>query len=163
MHPDPDRLLEQAEALYDNYKDETDLRSAVRTAYYAVFHYALRAAADLVVGQANRSTPRYNLAYCSVEHKRLKTLCGQLRSRNHVILPYAPLGGFGGLIVFARLVLNLQQERHRADYQPMAHFDEARAEQAVSAAREAIKAFEAANTEQREALLTLLLFEPRQP
>jgi hypothetical protein len=165
VHPDPDRLLEVAEALYDKHKDETDLRQAVSAAYYALFHYTLRAAADLVIGAANRNIPRYNLAYCSIDHKRLKILRDQLRGKapNEVVLPYAPPGGFGQIAVFARLVVNLQEERHRADYHPIARFDEARTLQAISNARDAIRHFEAASVEQRESFLTLLLFVPRQP
>jgi uncharacterized protein (UPF0332 family) len=167
VHPDPDRLLEQAEALITHHRDETDLRRAVSAAYYALLHYALRAAADLTVGTAGRGTPRYSLVYCSVDHVRLKNLRDQLRGSapQDVILPYAPQppAYFGKVAVFARLAVNLQQERHYADYQPTARFDDARATQAVSDARVAIKAFEDATAEQREAFLTLLLFKPRQP
>jgi hypothetical protein len=58
VHPDPDRLLEQAETLISNHSDETDLRRAVSAAYYALFHYALRAATDMMIGSASRGTPR---------------------------------------------------------------------------------------------------------
>lgn len=167
MHPDPDRLLEQAETLITSRRDETDLRRAVSTTYYALFHYALRAAADLTIGAASRGAPRYSLVYCSVDHVRLKNLRDQLRGATpqDVILPYAPPppAYFGKMAVFVRLVVNLQHERHYADYHPSARFDEARATQALTAARVAIKAFEDSTAEQREAFLTLLLFKPRQP
>jgi len=165
VHPDPSALLAQAETLYTNSANETDIRRVVSTAYYAVFHYMLRAAADLVIGRANRGTFRYNLAYCNVEHKRVKTLCGHIRQRNIDIQPYTPPGGFGEIVSFAELVLNLREERHRADYhpEPSARFDDARTQQAISDAWEAIRKFEAATVEQREAFLTLLLFEPRKP
>jgi hypothetical protein len=153
--------------LIKNHKDETDLRRAVSTAYYAVFHYALRAAADLMAGTGNRATPRYSLVYCSIDHVRLKNLRDQLRGSapQDVILPSAPSppAYFGKVAVFARLAVNLQRERHYADYHPTEHFDDARALQAVSNAQEAIKAFETATAEQRDAFLTLLLFKPRQP
>jgi hypothetical protein len=79
--------------------------------------------------------------------------------------PYTPPSGFGDIVRFAGLVLNLQEERHLADYhpEPRARFDDARSEQAISDAWEAIRKFEAATVEQREAFLTLLLFEPRKP
>ncbi len=167
MHPDPQRLLEQAEAFYSNANDETDLRMAVRSAYYAVFHFSLRSAADLLAGGAHRGTARYNLVYCSVQHKRLKTLCGQLRGSvpERIILPYSPPppSYFGRIAVFARLVPGLQEERHRADYHPIVRFDKARTLQAISTALDAIEHFEAASIEQRQAFLMLLLFEPRQP
>jgi hypothetical protein len=167
VNPDPDSLLKQAEMLFNHSttKDETDLRRAVSAAYYAVFHYALRAAADLMIGASSRGTPRYNIVYCSVDHGRLKTLRDQLKGTTpeKVILPFSPPGPayFGGAAVFVRLAMNLQDERHHADYHPMERFDEARAFQAISDARAAIKAFEGATVEQREAFLTLLLFKPR--
>jgi hypothetical protein len=165
VHPDPNRLFEQAEALYNNSKDETDLRRAASAAYYALFHYLLTAASDLTIGNANRNTPRYNLAYRSIDHARLKTVCSQLKASrlSDEIQPYEPMGGFGPITDCAKLTLNLQEERIWADYDPIKHFDAARAQQAISDARAAITAFEAASVTQREVLLTLLLFKPRQP
>jgi uncharacterized protein (UPF0332 family) len=167
VHPDPERLLEQAETLITRHGDETDLRRAVSATYYALFHYALRAAADLMIGAASRGAPQYSLAYCSIDHARLKTLRDQMRgpAPQDVILPYAPPAPayFGKMSAFVRLTVNLQQERHYADYHPTIRFDEPRARQAVSTARIAIKAFEDSTAEQREAFLTLLLFKPRQP
>jgi len=61
VHPDPDRLFEQADALITGYKDETDLRRAISTAYYGVFHFILRYVADRIAGPGNRSTDLYNL------------------------------------------------------------------------------------------------------
>jgi hypothetical protein len=163
VHPDPDRLFQQAEALIDGHKDETDLRRAISTAYYGVFHFILRAAADVVVGAANRSTSRYNLAYCSIDHGRLKTLCDQLRTSklNDKLKPYEPAAGFGPIFDFARLALNLQWQRNLADYDTTYKLDAAGARVAVSDARDAVKHFQAASVEQREAFLTLLLFKPR--
>jgi hypothetical protein len=82
VHPDPDRLFDQADALISNHQDETDLRRAVSAAYYGVFHFTLRALADWIVGQANRSTNRYGLVYRSVDHKVLRALCDQFRGAN---------------------------------------------------------------------------------
>jgi uncharacterized protein (UPF0332 family) len=167
VHPDPHRVLDQADALITSHRDETDLRRAVSAAYYALFHYVLRAAADLTIGAASRGAPRYNLAYCSVDHVRLKNLRDQLRGPRpqDVILPYAPPppAYFGNVAVFVRLAANLQLARHYADYHPTVQFDQVRASQAVEDARIAIKAFEDSTDEQREAFLTLLLFKPRQP
>ena len=39
VHPDPDRLFEQADTLINSHKDETDLRRAMSAAYYGVFHF----------------------------------------------------------------------------------------------------------------------------
>jgi hypothetical protein len=163
VHPDPGRLLEQAKMLIETHKDETDLRRAVSAAYYALFHYTLKAAADFVIGSANCSTPRYNLAYRSIDHGVLKDIYRQLSAPtlNDKVKPYAPAGGFAILADFARLTLNLQGERNLADYDLMQRFNVTRAEQAISTASDAIKIFESASVGEHEAFLPLLLFKIR--
>src|SRR5215468_2472639 len=96
VHPDPDRLFDQADALINNHQNETDLRRAVSAGYYGVFHFTLSALADWVVGSANRSTERYVLVYRSVDHKVLRALCDQFRGAtlNADIQPFEPTDGF---------------------------------------------------------------------
>jgi hypothetical protein len=108
--PDPEDLLEQADCLTvaKGAPRQTDLRRAISAAYYGVFHFTLTAAADMVVGAGSRSTSLYSLAYRSVDHARLRTLCRQLnetRIRSD-LLPYAPEGGFGGLPTLHEWLLN---------------------------------------------------------
>jgi hypothetical protein len=143
--------------------DQTDLRRAISAAYYAVFHFVLIAAADMVVGAAGRSTPLYSLAYRSVDHSRLKTLCSQLKGSQvqAEIASYLPAGGFGEIADFARLAGNLIELRNLADYDPSRNFTLDAAQTAVSEARQAIKHFQTAKAEQQSVFLTLLLFKPR--
>jgi hypothetical protein len=61
VHPDPERLFEQADALIAGFKSETDLRRAISTAYYGVFHFILANVADAVAGVGNRSTNLYSM------------------------------------------------------------------------------------------------------
>jgi hypothetical protein len=163
VHPDPDRLFDQADSLINNHTDETDLRRAVSAAYYGVFHFTLRALADWIVGPANRSTNRYVLVYRSVDHKVLRALCDQFRGStvNAVIVPFEPVGGFGPVKDFARAVLNLYEQRILADYDPARPLSHADAFGAVSSARPAVAKFQAATPGQREGFLTLLAFRPR--
>ena len=165
MHPDPDRLFEQADALITGYKDETDLRRAISTAYYGVFHFILRYVADRIAGPGNRSTDLYNLVYRSIEHKALKALCDQFRGSilSKTIKPYEPIGGFGPIIDFARLTANVYEQRIFADYNPMHPFTLGGTRVAVSDAREAVKYFKGATAEQCGGFLALLLIRPRQP
>jgi len=108
VHPDPERLFEQADELIDGYKNETDLRRAISTAYYGVFHFILRHVADTIAGTGNRSTNLYGMVYRSVEHKPLRDLCATLGSK---VKSYAPMGGFGPVIAFAGLVQQLYEQR----------------------------------------------------
>jgi hypothetical protein len=163
VHPDPDRLFDQADALINNHQDETDLRRAVSAAYYGVFHFTLSALADWIVGSANRSTERYVLVYRSVDHKVLRALCDQFRGAtlNAAIQPFEPTGGFGPIGDFARAVLNLFELRILADYNPARQLSHTDALGAVSSARPAVANFQAATQKQQEAFLTLLAFRPR--
>jgi uncharacterized protein (UPF0332 family) len=168
----PERLLQQADALLRNeallpcpsgQPDQTDLRRAIAAGYYAVFHFILTAAADMVVGAPNRSAARYSLVYRSVDHRHLKERCSQLKgSEIHKdFRRFAPVGGFGKVADCARLVGNLYELRNSADYDPSKHFTIDEARTAVSEAELAIRHFEAATTEQQETFLTLLLFKSK--
>jgi hypothetical protein len=163
VHPDPDRLFEQAETLINSHQDETDLRRSISTAYYGIFHFILRYVADTITGPGNRSTELYNLVYRSVEHKSLKTLCDQFRGStlSKQVKPYEPVGGFGPIIEFSRLTATLYEQRIWADYNPMHSFNLSGTRVAVSDAREAVKYFKAATAEQRGGFLALLLIKPR--
>jgi hypothetical protein len=163
--PDPEHLFAQADSLTAGRgaPRQTDLRRAISAAYYGVFHFTLMAAADMVAGASSRSTTLYSLTYRSVDHVRLRTLCRQLIESRipRDVLRFAPTGGFGPIIDFARAVVQLNELRNFADYDPSRRFLLYDARAAVADAREAIKSFESADLEQRRAFLTLLLFKPR--
>jgi hypothetical protein len=83
MPPDPGELLRQADTLAGTVgATQADLRRAISAAYYAVFHFCLIGAADMVCGPANRSSVRYSVVYRSVDHKTLSGLCRQI-SQTH--------------------------------------------------------------------------------
>jgi hypothetical protein len=156
VHPDPERLFEQADALISGYKNETDLRRAISTAYYGVFHFILRHVADAVAGFGNRSTNLYSMVYRSIEHKPLRDLCVTMGSK---VKSYAPIGGFGPVIRFANLVQQLYEQRVLADYVPVHSFDVIRSQAIVGYGREAVAYFNAATPEQRSAFIALLVIK----
>lgn len=158
--PDPERLFAQADFLAAQPQQE-DLRRAISTAYYGLFHFVLTAAADMVVGEEERSTSRYSLAYRSVDHKRLRDLCSQLGRTRPQNVPLLPSGGFGPIADFARISSNLFELRNLADYDPSRTFTPDEASGAISEARQAITWFRRGSKAQQEALLTALLFKPR--
>jgi hypothetical protein len=162
LPPDPAELLRQANALAGVVgANQADLRRALSTAYYAVFHFCLTSAADMVCGAANRSTPRYGFVYRSVDHARLRGLCDQLRGSQPRNVALTPTGGFGKVADFARNTYNLYEQRISADYDPLQSFTVTEAKIAVSDAIQAIKWFRASTQEQQEGFLTLLLFKAR--
>ena len=140
---------------------QTDLRRAISAAYYGLFHFTLTAAADMIVGAAERSSARYSLVYRSVEHSRLRQLCSQLSATKPQNLPLVPPDGFGSIADFARNAGNLYELRNFADYDPSRDFTPEGARLAISDARQAVKWFQEAAPDQQVAFLTLLLFKPR--
>ena len=163
MPPDPDELLAQADALAGKPSPtQTDLRRAISSAYYAVFHFCLAAAADMVFGAAARPTAGYSVAYRSVDHARLRGLCEQLKgAKPQNDVPIIPAGGYGRMADFARLAGSLYEERISADYDPSRSYTAAEVRVVISNARQAITWFRSCTEEQQEAFLTMLLFKQR--
>ena len=165
--PNPDHLFEQAEKLIKPPRGrprEVDLRRAISAAYYGVFHATLTEAADLVVGAARRGTPLYGLVYRSVDHRALLDLCEEAQKPvpKEKYRPYFPAGGFSKtLIGYATAVVNLQEKRHEADYDPTATIRSADSQAAVQLARGAVAGLQQAHRPERARFLHLLLFRPR--
>lgn len=141
---DPEHLLEQAERLASAPKGgkprQVDLRRAVSSAYYGLFHFLLTAAADKFVGVTRRSTAEYGRVYRSVGHRALRELCEDFRKPT---LPakygtHLPATGVGkDLPAMATTLVELQDARHAADYDPLARFDLSDAQLAIKGARKA--------------------------
>jgi hypothetical protein len=160
--PDSDELLQQAEALAGKPgATEADVRRAISAAYYATFHFCLRAAADMILGAASRSTSAYSLVYRSVDHKTLSGLCAQLSKTSPPKLAIVPSNGFGTIADFARHTVSLQGQRQLADYDPSRTFTAAEANLVISDARQAITWFKSGDELQQKAFLTMLLFRQR--
>lgn len=164
----PDHLLEQAEKLVApppaGAPRQVDLRRAISSAYYGLFHLCLTAAADEFVGVTQRASSRYALIYRSIDHKTLKDLCIEARKSRPPAkyVPYFPTGGFDDYVqVFSTAVVELQEKRHQADYNPQTRFRTSDAKLVIGTARNAIDCFRAANEEHRKAFLTLLICPPR--
>lgn len=164
----PEHLFNQADMLAAatpaGAPRQADLRRAVSAAYYGLFHAALAALADEFVGVTQRGTDRYALAYRSVEHRTLRELCEEIRkpTPRPKYARYMPTGGFGpGIAAFASAIIELQERRHDADYDPSLRVNRADAHAAVATARAALDGFVRADGAERRIFLTLLAFPPR--
>jgi len=164
----PDHLLDQAERLMAvagvGAPRHADLRRAISTAYYGVFHAVATAAADDVAGSTQRDAPRYALVYRSIEHRRLLGVCEDIvkttPSQKHA--NYLPTGGLGpDIIAVATAVKELQKKRVDADYDPLFRVTTSDAVLAIEMGRNAIARLKAANRAQRKTFLSLVLFPPR--
>lgn len=164
----PDHLLELARLLLNatpgRKPRQANLRRAVSTAYYAVFHCLLIAAADELVGKSQRGEKRYALVYRSIDHSAIRRVCDEA-SRQKPTLKYRrfiPAGGLDQKIRgFSNIFLRLQTLRHEADYDPVQYFSSVDVLYSIYLASSAIEEFAKANSEDRKIFLTLLLFPPR--
>lgn len=166
--PNPEHLLEQADRLITpaggGAPRQADLRRAISSAYYALFHAIVAEAADVFAGRTQRQTPRYALVYRSVDHGSLRGLCTHVRGGK---LPakyttYAPSSGFGAdLKAVATALVELQEKRHSADYDPLFRATMSDAALAVVTGRTALNRFKNANRSARRSFVSLLLFSPR--
>jgi hypothetical protein len=78
------------------------------------------------------------------------------------VFSYAPPVGFGpNITAFATAVLELQQQRHTADYDPMVSMTRSNALAAIATARAALGRFDNAPPDAKAAFLALLIFVPR--
>lgn len=164
----PDHLFEQAEKLVEppaaGAPRQVDVRRAISAAYYAVFHALLTAAADQFVGKTKRNTVEYALVYRSISHGWLKTVCDALKGpqARRPVAAYSPAGGFGvDIQALAVAVIDLQEKRHAADYDPIARVRTADALLAVRVGRSALVRFRRAPAANRQRFLALLAFPPR--
>lgn len=163
--PNPQEFFNQAEKLIappDGKKPtQVDLRRAVSAAYYGLFHAVAAAAADQYVGRTDPLTGQYALAYRSLAHRRLNEICKTNTCVQTKYQSYVPTRNFGPDIqAFAVAVCQLQEKRHKHDYDPLTDARLLDARLAVEQARAALQQFYAAAHDRRALFLGLLLFEP---
>jgi uncharacterized protein (UPF0332 family) len=147
------RLLEAAEILAEKgMRSRTFRWRAVSTAYYAVFHALAKKTADYVTRSAQRSTEEYQRVYRSLDHGTLKTVFSQRQMKES-----RRLSSIGATVV------QLQAERHNADYlPPVANvFSRDDVQRLLDMARQTVAEIEAIRPAQNDCrlLTTYLLFK----
>ena len=132
---------------------QSNLRRAVSTAYYVMFHCLANCCADLLVGGpgANRSQAAWNQTYRGLQHGFARQRC-----QHHAI------GGFPDDIrYFAEVFVDMQQDRHRADYDPDYSFAKDDAEHIIDVAENAIHRFLQTPARDRRAFAIYVLLPTR--
>ena len=78
-----EHLLDQAVRLIASPQPgpprQVDIRRSISAAYYGLFHAILTAAADSVASRAQRGSATYALAYRSIDHRTLRSVCEMVR------------------------------------------------------------------------------------
>jgi len=133
---------------------QSDLKRAMSTAYYAVFHQLCWNTADTFIGgqSAQRSTPAWRQAYRSVDHGLAK---GQCRNT-------AKMGLFPQAIQdVANAFVELQIERHSADYDPLHRLVRSEVKTEIDRAEQVIKDFRTVPIRDRRAFAAWITLKSR--
>ena len=90
---------------------QSDLKRAMSTAYYAMFHALCRNTADCLVGKTkiSRSQGAWRQAYRAVDHGHAKKQC-----KHQAVMRKFP----AEIQDFANQFAEFQEKRHKADYDP---------------------------------------------
>lgn len=128
---------------------QTDLRRAISTAYFAVFHALARVSAHSLVGEDREERPNraWVEVYRGLSHGSCKNACAKASSIN---FPDEIKG-------FANIFVQLQDARKRVDYDPMCRPTAAEALQWVTIAEVSIRKLCEAETKSKIAFATWVL------
>jgi hypothetical protein len=159
-------LLSHAEELLDSgrsgARSQVNRRRAISAAYYGLFHYLL---ADALVGKTKRAEPAYALVYRAFEHGKMRNRAEQATKPQSKIAKALPSFGIAAFSDHIRTgaagFVDLQAERHKADYDPRYRPSLEVAQAQIDAARRAIENFTNAEKSEYQLFLLILLFEPR--
>lgn len=132
---------------------QTNLRRAVSTTYYALFHCLAACCADTIVGGAgaDRSEQAWRQAYRALQHGPASKRCG------HENIHWFPTE----IQDFANVFVDLQKKRHSADYDPDAALSKLEVVQEISEAENVISRFKQAPLKDRRAFAVYVLFDLR--
>lgn len=133
---------------------QANLRRAVSTAYYAIFHRLAECCAEMLVGNPTTNLTRdvWSHAYRGLEHGTAKNQCdGDLEKR-----------GFSYKITqIASQFVRLQARRHIADYDPYGQFTKSDVDGDVFMAAVSIDMFDSVDEEEQRAFAAWILLRPR--
>jgi hypothetical protein len=165
---DPGKLIDAAEHLAGpntgpGRPRHAFLRRAVSTSYYALFHALCVESACALLADCS-DTERLAIAR-AVGHQPLKDCCGWIAGRQggtpreaRAIVDTLKQSQFVGI---SDTFCDLQEARHRADYDHTARFSKATTLAHIAEARRAIADLEVAGARDRQGFATLAAFRSR--
>ena len=153
----PENLIKTARELIPVRKGKprsANLRRAVSTAYYAMFHCLAGSCADTLIGglRAGRGTDAWTLTYRALNHRSAKARCRDEQNLRQFSEPIRE---------FAETFARMQEQRHHADYAPDAGFRKSEVIQRINEAENAIRNFEEESLVERRAFAAYILFKGR--
>jgi uncharacterized protein (UPF0332 family) len=157
-------LLKQARDLASQDKSrpkDASIRKAISTAYYALFHFLLDEATGILVGASpNDRKLRHLLSRCFV-HKRMDSACTKIvglitqpKSASPIYAPFSQSiqNQANDLLVVAKIFKDLQEHRHRADYDLGQRYPRAHALKSVADVEDAMRAWKRIKTADRHVI-----------
>ena len=146
-------LIETARSLTEispRRPSQANLRRAVSTAYYAMFHCLAGCAANLIIGRARK--PAWHQTYRALEHGKARNACEDKR----------PMAAFPQEVRhFAKTFVILQKARQQADYALDGRYSKLDVLAAIDRAERSIARFEQADAQHRRAFVAHVLFKRR--
>ncbi len=133
---------------------ETDLRRAISTAYYALFHCLARSCADLLVGGPGsaRDLAAWTRVYRALQHGTVRQRCNNLSRMQDFPVQIQDFGG---------VFIQMQLQRHDADYNPDAEFTRQQVITNINEVENAINGFARAPVKDRRAFAVYVLMDSR--
>ena len=127
---------------------QADLRRAVSTAYYALFHALALSCANMLAGSSRRGVS-WQQTYRALEHGHARNQCDDQTA----------MGRFSIEIQnFGRRFVSMQYQRQLADYSPSAAFSRERVMLLIDEADDAIDSLDNAVVSDRRAFAIHVLF-----
>lgn len=131
---------------------QADMRRAISTAYYALFHTLAASNAELIAGQQQSSISSYawERVYRRLDH-------GRAQNNLRAVLNLLSQRG----VNFARAFIDLQDQRQNADYNPNARITHSDTINIIGQAQTAIRDFAQLTQEERRLLAAQSMFDRR--
>ena len=152
----PEELTDAARAsVRGKNPSQTVLKRGVSTGYYAMFHTASRDGADLLVGALKSSLDKdaWHQVYRAFDHRPMRKACESAAMKR-----FPP-----EIREFARVFIDMQNKRHKADYDPSSHFAELDVLADIDNVERVIRAFNSAPEKDRRAFAIFILLKTRTP
>lgn len=150
-----DDFLDIALRLAEGSPTQADLRRAISSVYYAIFHAICQSNADTLAGDnpQDRDRMAWRQAYRALEHGYARQRCRQARTDGRFSAAVQSLADF-----FA----DTQSLRNLADYDPGRTFSQQQVLVAIAEAIAHVEAFRAVPTRERRAFAVFVLMRERQ-
>ena len=148
------RLAEGAHGTRRGRPDPVELKRAVSTIYYALFHALARCVADKLAGPAStaRNQSAWVQAYRCLNHGSARSQCNKKGEITR--FPSA-------VQAFATLFVNMQKRRNDADYDPKASFARVQVVQWVHQAELAVANFNRVSSKDLREFAVYVALPPR--